>query len=427
VLVTVEEKEHPGTGYDFNRRVTLSTPHAYPIKWVEGRLVNQTNSSLGITGFGHAGNEPYIDEQRIYYAFWAVVPATAPKAAPIMRFVDWHGNLYYQYRHYTQRFSQNTDWSEAARVIDQWIRTGPKPDLNSGASPQPPADCGKMVQVARAAVAEVRQWVQHLQEVAIDNQNASSRLAVIYANLSKNSKGQMTYTWQEIEQDWLGGGSGLAASPDEVLSAFNEVAARFGRDWVEATRTRNGITSRGDAPTLYIVTQAQLLRALDGVSNTQGLLEKLRQNDPDARAELIAIYLMRTGNPAAVVEAEPEVQVGTRNRKPDFRAQIAGVPWTYVEVTNPNTSDAQADVRRELEQLTGLVDGCSGNFALEVFLKREPSAAELDLIKAEIRQGHQTAAQFTIELPSGLGTMHWNQQPPGAMVLDDHGEPIRQD
>jgi len=45
-----------------------------------------------------------------------------------MRFVDWHGNLYYQYRHYTQRFSQNTDWHEAAQAIDQWIRTGPKPD-----------------------------------------------------------------------------------------------------------------------------------------------------------------------------------------------------------------------------------------------------------------------------------------------------------
>jgi hypothetical protein len=28
----------------------------------------------------------------------------------------------------TQRFPQNTDWNEAARVIDQWIRTGPKPD-----------------------------------------------------------------------------------------------------------------------------------------------------------------------------------------------------------------------------------------------------------------------------------------------------------
>ena len=128
VLVTVEEKEHPGTGHDFNRRVTLSTPHSYPVKWVDGCLVAQNNSNLSILPFGHAGDEPYIDEQRIYYAFWAAVPATALKAAPMMRFVDWHGNFYYQYKHCTRRFPQNTNWIEAAQVLDEWIRTGPKPE-----------------------------------------------------------------------------------------------------------------------------------------------------------------------------------------------------------------------------------------------------------------------------------------------------------
>jgi hypothetical protein len=128
VLIAVEEKEHPGHGHDFNRRVTLSTPHAYPIKWVEGRLVMQTNSGPSIIPFGHGGDDPYIDHERIYYPFWAEVPVTAPGATPIMRFVDWHGNLFYQYRHYTQRFSQSTDWHDAAQAIDQWIRTGPKPD-----------------------------------------------------------------------------------------------------------------------------------------------------------------------------------------------------------------------------------------------------------------------------------------------------------
>jgi hypothetical protein len=167
----------------------------------------------------------------------------------------------------------------------------------------------------------------------------------------------MTYTWQEIEQDWLGGGSGLAASRDEVLSGFNEVASQFGRDWVETTRTKNGIASRGMAPTLYIVSLGQ--RALDGVPDTARLLEKVRQGDADARAELIAIYLMRAGNPDAVVEAEPEVQVGTRNRKPDFRTQTSGEPWTYVEVTNPNTSDAQADVLSGLDRLTLLGKLCA--------------------------------------------------------------------
>jgi hypothetical protein len=83
---------------------------------------------LSTIDFGHAGDEPSIDEQRIYYGFWVAVPVTAIRADPIMRFVDWHGNLYYQYRRYTQRFPQNTDWLTAAQKIDEWIRTGPKPD-----------------------------------------------------------------------------------------------------------------------------------------------------------------------------------------------------------------------------------------------------------------------------------------------------------
>ena len=128
VLVTVEEKTHPGRGHDYNRRVILSTPHTYPVKWVDGCLVYRNNGNLSILQFGHSGDEPYIDEQRVYYAFWAEVRATASDAVPMMRFVDWHGNLYYQYKHYTQRFPQNTDWIKAAQVLDEWIRTGPKSD-----------------------------------------------------------------------------------------------------------------------------------------------------------------------------------------------------------------------------------------------------------------------------------------------------------
>jgi hypothetical protein len=93
-------------------------------------LAHRANGGLGIIPFGHAGDDPYIDAERIYYPFWAYFPdpRQAFQAAPIMRFVDWHGNLYYQYRHYTKRFSQSTDFGEAAQVIDEWIRTGPKAD-----------------------------------------------------------------------------------------------------------------------------------------------------------------------------------------------------------------------------------------------------------------------------------------------------------
>jgi hypothetical protein len=74
----------------------------------------------------HAGDEPWVDENRVYFGFWSHSPERGEY--PIIRFVDWHGYRYYQYRHYTDRFGQNNDYLDAARQLDLWVRTGPKPD-----------------------------------------------------------------------------------------------------------------------------------------------------------------------------------------------------------------------------------------------------------------------------------------------------------
>jgi hypothetical protein len=76
--------------------------------------------------FGFRADEPHVDEQRAYFGFWSHTPGEDEK--PIVRWVDWHGNRYYQYRNYSERLGQDTDFLEAAQKIDQWIRTGPKPD-----------------------------------------------------------------------------------------------------------------------------------------------------------------------------------------------------------------------------------------------------------------------------------------------------------
>ena len=56
---------------------------------------------------------------------------------PIIRFVDWHGNRYYQYRGYTMRFGQQAEWIDAAIEIDKFIRTGRNPTSQlDRASPQ---------------------------------------------------------------------------------------------------------------------------------------------------------------------------------------------------------------------------------------------------------------------------------------------------
>jgi hypothetical protein len=109
-------------------RITVSTPHAYPIKWLDGRWVLTRSGNLSIVGFGFGADKPTVDENRTAYSFRANIPSTDPDAEPIIRFVDWHDNQYYQYRHYTERFGQNTDFTQAAIKIDEWIRTGPKAD-----------------------------------------------------------------------------------------------------------------------------------------------------------------------------------------------------------------------------------------------------------------------------------------------------------
>src|ERR1039457_7282809 len=130
VVVTIETKA-PSPKLDlhgdFNCRITVSTPHAYPIKQLEGRLAYPSNGGLAILPFGRAGDKLWVTDHRTYYGFWAKIPAQEPNAAPIIRFVDWHGNRYYQYEHYTERFPQSADWAEAGRKLDEWIRTGPKP------------------------------------------------------------------------------------------------------------------------------------------------------------------------------------------------------------------------------------------------------------------------------------------------------------
>lgn len=130
VIVTVADKTvvPPSHAANLDFTITVSTPHAYPIKQVDGRWVLTDSGNFGSVDFGFGISKPTVDENRAYYTFRARLSPTVRDPEPIIRFVDWHGNLYYQYRHYTERFPQNTDFLEAAVKIDKWIRTGPKPD-----------------------------------------------------------------------------------------------------------------------------------------------------------------------------------------------------------------------------------------------------------------------------------------------------------
>lgn len=133
VVVTTEkgltsEFEDYSSATPSTHLITVSTPNTYPIKQVDGLITWQTNGGLGMTGFGYAGDPPRADDRRTYYTFRASITPHLHHPEPIIRFADLHGNRYYQFRHHTQRFPQNTDWPAAAAAIDQWLRTGPNPD-----------------------------------------------------------------------------------------------------------------------------------------------------------------------------------------------------------------------------------------------------------------------------------------------------------
>lgn len=233
------------------------------------------------------------------------------------------------------------------------------------------------------------------------------------------------YTWEEIQSDWLAGGT-LTSSHQEMVTSFNRVADKFGREWIEASRTNNGAVSRGAQPTLQIASLGLMLQVLDQASDPSDLIQNIRNRRDDVWAELCAAYLLCSDKPDISIEYEPEIIVGARNRKCDLGVRSVDEPWTYVEVTVASrNSAAQKAILRSLERLASLITECAGDYALEVYLKREPEEAELTLIEAQIRETHLSAGQAEVELPSGLGTLYWNQHPPGVVALDNHGEPYR--
>ena len=120
VLVTMEGRSEER----FTHLITVSAPITYPVKQVEAQIAWQANSGLGMTSTGFGGDPPRADAQRRYYTFrTSASPQIRPE--PIIRFVDLHGNRYYQFRDHTQRFPANTDWPQALTAIDEWLRTGP--------------------------------------------------------------------------------------------------------------------------------------------------------------------------------------------------------------------------------------------------------------------------------------------------------------
>lgn len=228
----------------------------------------------------------------------------------------------------------------------------------------------------------------------------------------------MPWTWEEINNDWLIGNK-IALTPEEVVAAFNRAEQVLGRDWVQSSRIHSGVPVQGTSPTLHVATIGRLLAAIDGLAGARQLIERLRAGDESAFAELMAVHLVHSGEPMLAIELGPPTRVGNRSRKPDFRAQREGEPWVYVEVAQPDVAETQIRAQAILNRLADLARAIKKSFALEVFLRREPSSDEINEIATVVPELCLLEGVQSKDLP-GLAILSLNASPPGQVVLGEY-------
>jgi hypothetical protein len=226
-------------------------------------------------------------------------------------------------------------------------------------------------------------------------------------------------TYEEIERGWLAGGR-IPITPEEVVAAFDRCERILGRGWIDQSRGN----THGPAPTLSVVIMGQRLASLHGLARTDQLIEKVRNGDPSAYAELHAIHLLACDRQTEF-ELFPEVEIKTRQRVPDFRAKRDGSAWVYVEVTRPEMSEVAERAQATLNALAAVVSMIIKPIALEVFLRREPTDEELDALPSHITTFCSEDTSSRGELPNGLGLLIHSEHPPGMLILTDHvGEEV---
>ena len=227
----------------------------------------------------------------------------------------------------------------------------------------------------------------------------------------------MAWTWEQIEQDWLGDGR-IAVPHAAAVDAFNRVERVLGREWMTGCRGSTG-NAAGTAPTLCVVTKGQLLLSLDGVRDTEKLLDKIRRGDHSATAELTGIYLLSSGRTDTTVELEPEVSVAGRNKRPDFCISLSGVDGAFVEVTQPNMSEDQVVAHTVLERITAEATRIKKGFALEAFLRRVPTEQEVTEIIARLPTFCIQDGTHRQDL-GNLGFLMLNLDTPGRVEVRSH-------
>lgn len=167
------------------------------------------------------------------------------------------------------------------------------------------------------------------------------------------------------------------------------------------------------------MTVGQHLEVLEDTTGASHLIEGIIQGDTSAEAELTALNLITHRNSRIESELFPEFMFESQPRISDFRVRQDSEPWVYVEVTQPELSQAHNRAQTALDVITGLLADIKVPLALEVYLRREPTDQDLELLVQHLPVFCQLAGAHQEELANDLGILILNQSKPGHAVFRD--------
>jgi hypothetical protein len=197
---------------------------------------------------------------------------------------------------------------------------------------------------------------------------------------------RLPWTIQEIEEQWFAGAR-LNWPAADVERAFDVATQLRGQDWVLGAEVDQpllqfpGIGRRGGySEFLRVYWFGIRMASVLGAKGADELIRRVTVNDPDADEEATAIHLLRSWESPTDLEIEPDIKVGERDKKPDFRIRHNPGPWIYVEVTRLHRSGASTRVQELLVRISKRMMEVERSFVLEVILNREPAEEEEEMI-----------------------------------------------
>jgi hypothetical protein len=205
----------------------------------------------------------------------------------------------------------------------------------------------------------------------------------------------MDWTIEDVEQKLLNGKiDTIAIPPATILEAVNRAETVLGSEWIASVGSAKGL-----APAMDIVGTGLRLACLEGLAESEKLIEQIRRKDSSADAELTAIYLFRSSVPRVELELYPAVGA----RQADFRVRRSAEPWTTVEVTHAVASNEENRIREVLCRITDSLCTIDAQCVLEVQFRREPTDEEISALCAQLPNFCGLSGQQSAELVDGMG------------------------